>query len=79
MSQVPFVTICARGHLDDFPFDKWVHRTLADATCRPLRLQSRGGGSLAGQYVVCEGCNRERNLGGITDARRHASGEEHTP
>ena len=78
MSQVPFVAICARGHLDDFPFDKWVHRTLADTTCGPLRLQSRGGGSLAGQYVVCEGCNRERNLGGITDARRDASGEEHT-
>ena len=25
MSQVPFVAICS-GHLDDFPFDKWVHR-----------------------------------------------------
>jgi hypothetical protein len=78
MSQVPFVTICARGHLDDFPFEKWVHRTLANKTCGPLRLQSRGGGSLAGQYVVCEGCNRERSLGGITDARHDANGEEHT-
>lgn len=78
MSQVPFVVICARGHLDDFPFDKWVHRTLNNTTCGPLRLHSRGGGSLAGQYVVCDGCKRERNLAGITDARRDSTGEEHT-
>ncbi len=66
MSQVPFVTICPRGHLDDFPFDKWVHHSLSPSCRGPLRLVSRGGGALAGQYVVCEGegCKQERSLGG---------------
>jgi hypothetical protein len=63
MSQVPFVTICPRGHLDDFPFDKWVHHSLSPSCRGPLRLVSRGGGALTGQYVVCEGCKEERSLG----------------
>jgi hypothetical protein len=80
MSQVPFVTICPRGHLDDFPFDKWVHHSLSPSCRGPLRLVSRGGGALAGQYVVCEGegCKQERSLAGILDASRPAGGEEKT-
>jgi hypothetical protein len=80
MSQVPFVTICPRGHLDDFPFDKWVHRSLAPSCPGPLRLISRGGGVLAGQFVLCENtsCKMERSLGGILDASRPAGGDEIT-
>lgn len=75
MSQVPFVAICAGGHLDDFPFREWVHRS-HDPNCRGvLRLQSRGGGGLEGQVVVCDpeatpkGCGQERYLEGIMSAR----------
>lgn len=77
MSQVPFVAICAHGHLDDFPFDKWVHRA-QDVTCKGiLRLLSRGGG-LEGQTVKCDGCGATRSLSGIFDARRDPSGQERT-
>lgn len=80
MSQVPFVTICARGHLDDFPFDKWVHHSAAPLCSGALRLVSRGGGGLEGQTVVCDsdagGCGAERSLRGITTARRDKGGGE---
>lgn len=75
MSQVPFVAICPRGHLDDFPFSEWVHKS-HDPSCHGvLRLQSRGGGGLEGQVVVCDsgpeakGCGAERSLSGIMNAR----------
>jgi len=75
MSQVPFVAICARGHLDDFPFREWVHESHNPGCRGVLRLQSRGGGGLEGQVVVCDpdatpkGCGAERSLEGIMNAR----------
>lgn len=77
MSQVPFVAVCAAGHLDDFPFDKWVHGAHRPSCNGTLRLKSLGGGGLEGQRVICDGCHRERTLRGITEAR-FIDGEEHT-
>ncbi|MEZ5188956.1 MAG: DUF1998 domain-containing protein [Microbacterium sp.] len=78
MSQVPFVAICTRGHLDDFPFDKWVHRSANPSCPGTLRLVSRGGGGLEGQVVTCDACKQERSLRGVTEARFDKNGEEHT-
>ncbi|QOD93531.1 DUF1998 domain-containing protein [Chryseoglobus sp. 28M-23] len=78
MSQVPFVAICTRGHLDDFPFDKWVHRSANPSCTGTLRLVSRGGGGLEGQVVTCDICKKERSLRGVTEARLKKNGEEHT-
>lgn len=78
MSQVPFVAVCSGGHLDDFPFDKWVHRVHRPSCNGTLRLKSLGGGGLEGQRVVCDGCQKERTLRGITEARFSVNGEEHT-
>jgi hypothetical protein len=78
MSQVPFVAICTRGHLDDFPFDKWVHRSANPSCTGTLRLVSRGGGGLEGQVVTCDACKQERSLRGVTEARFDKIGEEHT-
>ncbi|MET4158453.1 hypothetical protein ABIC29_002043 [Agromyces sp. PvR057] len=77
MSQVPFVAVCEDGHLDDFPFDKWVHRAHSPTCTGALRLKSTGGGGLEGQRVVCDRCEKERSLRGITGARL-VNGEEHT-
>lgn len=77
MSQVPFVAVCSDGHLDDFPFDKWVHREHRPACTGTLRLKSLGGGGLEGQRVICDGCQKERTLRGITGAR-FMNGEERT-
>ena len=78
MSQVPFIVMCNQGHLDDFPFNKWVHRTHRPTCDGPLRLTSRGGGGLEGQVVKCDGCSKERSLRGITYWRRGADGQEYT-
>ncbi|TDP89606.1 DUF1998 domain-containing protein [Labedaea rhizosphaerae] len=90
MSQVPFVTICTDGHLDDFPFAEWVHRS-HNPRCRGvLRLFSIGGGGLEGQVVRCGydaqgkrderlGCGASRSLQGITTVRpRGRDGAERT-
>lgn len=66
MSQVPFVLICSAGHLDDFPFDKWVHRT-DNASCNGvLRLKSVGGDGLEAQQIECS-CGAKRSLAHITE------------
>lgn len=79
MSQVPFVTICAKGHLDDFPFREWVHRSQSPSCQGVLRLNSRGGGTLEGQVVTCDECKKERSLLGITSARFDSTDHtEHT-
>ena len=77
MSQVPFVAICSGGHLDDFPFNEWVHRSHKPSCGSSLRLKSIGGGGLEGQRVLCESCGKERSLRGITEAR-YVEGQERT-
>lgn len=90
MSQVPFVAICEDGHIDDFPFREWVHRSVDTRCTGTLRLFSTGGGGLEGQVVRCgfdaknkrderQGCGASRSLQGITMAgRRDDAGGEST-
>lgn len=90
MSQVPFVAICEDGHIDDFPFYEWVHRSKDTKCTGTLRLFSTGGGGLEGQVVRCgydakskrderRGCGASRSLMGITMAgRKDDAGEEST-
>lgn len=90
MSQVPFVAICRKGHIDDFPFREWVHRSNKPSCNGTLRLVSTGAGGLEGQVVRCgfdakgkhdpkQGCGATRTLMGITTAgRRDEGGEEST-
>ncbi len=71
MAQVPFVVVCERGHLTDFPWREWVHRDLEPSCQGTLRLRSQGGGSLAGQVVSCDGCSTpSRSLEGVTSASK---------
>src|SRR5262245_13222188 len=70
--QVPFVAICARGHLQDFPWREWVHET-ANPSCQlPMKLVATGGASLAAQKIVCE-CEKSRLLTSITDGGSEGS------
>ena len=56
--QVRFVAMCARGHLFDFPWKEWVHRTSAPQCGRPMRLLATG-------LAKCE-CGEARSLRGVT-------------
>lgn len=64
--QVPFVSICAAGHAQDFPFREWVHRSLTPACSGALRIRSTGGASLAAQVVECD-CGKSRTMASITE------------
>ena len=61
-----FVIACKDGHLDDFPWQWWVHR--GNTTCnKKMKLYSTGETStLAEMWVECE-CNAKRSMSGATD------------
>ncbi|MCL5421106.1 MAG: DUF1998 domain-containing protein [Nitrospirae bacterium] len=64
--QVPFIAMCDQGHIQDFPWREWVHRSMNPDCKSPLRLIATGGASLAAQKVKCD-CGAERNLSNITE------------
>ncbi|MBZ0319094.1 MAG: DUF1998 domain-containing protein [Anaerolineae bacterium] len=66
--QVPFVSMCEAGHLQDFPWREWVHRQLIPTCMGTLRLKATGSASLSGQKVKCDECNMERTLSQIMTA-----------
>lgn len=65
--QVPFITICENGHLNEFPWREWVHKTTHPTCDGKLKLISTGSATLGGQIVSCE-CGEKRSLAGITSA-----------
>lgn len=67
LAQVPFVAMCDYGHLQDFPWREWVHRSAQPPCQGPMRLIATGTASLAGQKIRCE-CGAERTLASITEA-----------
>ncbi len=73
LAQVPFVAMCEDGHLQDFPWREWVHRTANPPCDRPMTLKSTGGATLANQVVECECDVSPRTLGGVVEARPDGS------
>lgn len=62
-----FITICENGHMDDFPWQWWVHR--GDVSCKngKLKMYSTGNTStLADIWVECTTCGAKRNMSGAT-------------
>lgn len=62
---VRFVAVCqAFGHIQDFPFVKWVHRdAAAQPGCRLRMRAGRSAASLSGVVIECT-CGRSRTLAG---------------
>lgn len=58
-----FITVCEDGHMDDFPWNWWVHR--GSTTCQgKLKTYSTGSTStLADMWVECE-CGAKRSMSG---------------
>ena len=65
MSQVRFIAVCSDGHIQDFPWLEWVHRSATPSCPGPLKFESRGGSSLNAIRIRCTTCKRDRGLGGI--------------
>lgn len=65
--QVRFICACEDGHIQEFPWHEWVHKS-AVSSCRGiLKYISTGGARLEAQRVRCE-CGAERSLFGIMSA-----------
>lgn len=75
MFQVPFVAMCEFGHLQDFPWQEWVHKEINPTCDGNLRLYATGSATLAGQKIKCDKCGAERNLEGIATAKILADGK----
>lgn len=75
LAQVRFIALCPDGHVQDFPWREWVHRSSQPRCDGNLRLVSTGGASLASQRVECDCGVKPRNLTGITLASTDATPE----
>lgn len=62
-----FVVACEKGHLDDFPYEWWVHRGRECSGSRPPELEismSSTRSGLDGIWIVCRSCGARRNMAG---------------
>jgi hypothetical protein len=57
-----FVTVCARGHIDDFPYKRWVHHGKAAEGTHELRIVTLGAtASLRDIKITCN-CGASRTM-----------------
>jgi len=65
------VTVCEHGHINDFPWIKWVHKIARQAICSNPRLSFKTGASasegLEGLSVSCQECHAFATLKGAFD------------
>lgn len=62
---VRFIAICPQGHIEDFPFEEWVHNGNKCADTNPImRLRAgRSSGALTGIDITCS-CGEKKSLAG---------------
>ncbi len=72
VNPVRFIVACEDGHIDDFPWDWWVHSKSGgsgvkkECKGKELYLKSEGrSAALTDLYVECKGCGAKRDLGKI--------------
>ena len=57
-----FVIVCARGHIDDFPYKRWVHRGSSPEGTHELRIETMGAtASLRDIKITCS-CGASRTM-----------------
>lgn len=65
------VTICEKGHINDFPWVEWVHRNSEEAVCSHPKLKFKTGASgtegLEGLNISCDTCGAHTTLKGAFD------------
>lgn len=65
---VQFIAMCKEGHIQDFPWREWVHKSIHPICEASMRIIATGGSSLGAEKVKCD-CGMERTLAQITDAK----------
>ena len=60
-----FIMICESGHMDDFPWDRWIsHRETCPKGKKTYTLIQEAAG-LSGLVLKCNDCNEKKNMGNI--------------
>jgi len=59
-----YLLACVDGHLDEFPYDRWVHhgKLCEKAEFPALRMTDRTAGKGASAVIRCESCNQQRPM-----------------
>jgi hypothetical protein len=74
MIPVRIVSICEDGHIQDFPFRRWVDCPEQDPSACQLHFKAgRSSASLAGIKVECTRCNKMKTLAGAFEKGALAS------
>ena len=72
-----FVAVCPKGHIEDFPFMRWIHRDGTwDRTCKLRLLAGRSSASLAGIKVACS-CGKSESMAGTFNFDPESGGALH--
>lgn len=67
-----FVVACANGHIDDFPYSRWVHEGRAAEGDHRLKLTTSGTSASLRDILITCSCGARRSLDGAFDRRRIA-------
>ena len=73
MYQVTYVVMCKSGHLDEFPWNEFVHRSVNPACAGELRISEAITGDPQNTIITCSVCNRRRKMSDAMDAGRAPS------
>src|SRR5207244_3582427 len=65
MIPVRIVAACEYGHIEDFPYRRWIRCTCPDdQAARMMFKAGRSSAGLAGIHISCEACGVTRSLAG---------------
>ena len=72
-----FITVCPKGHIEDFPFMEWIHRDENwDHTHKLRLLPGRSSASLSGIKVQCS-CGKSETMAGTFNFDAEKGGALH--
>jgi hypothetical protein len=64
------IVVCEAGHIEDFPYRRWIGCTCPDDASSKLYFKAgRSAASLAGIKIECETCGKKRSLAGAFDPK----------
>jgi Domain of unknown function (DUF1998) len=70
VNPAPFIVACPSGHMDDFPWREFAHRSVTSCK-QPMQLKSMGRtGTVRDLMVTCK-CGQKRSVGDAFGAKKH--------
>jgi hypothetical protein len=74
MYQVSYVAMCKDGHIDDFPWNEFVHRDIAPNCKGDLRFREALSGDMQNVVVTCKECRSSRKISDVMSNVQYVPG-----